>query len=153
MNKTAEYRFTIIVPLYNEKDNLQRLGQSLASYAARSTAGPTGVLFVDDGSTDSGGGLLAAMCADNPCFHYLRFTHNCGLSAALKAGFDHCESPLVGYIDADLQTDPEDFDLLLPYLVTDTPVTKEWLAGLGNGGLCLNCPVCHFPNCGFGKGA
>ena len=44
------------------------------------------------------------------------------------------------------------FDLVLPYLVTDTTVTKEWLAGLGNGGLCLNCPVCHFPNCGFGKG-
>lgn len=44
------------------------------------------------------------------------------------------------------------FDLVLPYLVTDTPVTREWLAGLGNGGLCLNCPVCHFPNCGFGKG-
>lgn len=44
------------------------------------------------------------------------------------------------------------FDLVLPYLVTDTPVTREWLAGLGSGGLCLNCPVCHFPNCGFGKG-
>ena len=44
------------------------------------------------------------------------------------------------------------FDLLLPYLVTDTPVTKEKLAGLGHGGFCLNCPVCHFPNCGFGKG-
>lgn len=44
------------------------------------------------------------------------------------------------------------FDLVLPYLVTDTPVTREWLAGLGSGGLCLNCPVCHFPNCSFGKG-
>ncbi len=44
------------------------------------------------------------------------------------------------------------FDLVLPYLLTDTPVTKDWLAGLGNGGLCFNCPVCHFPNCGFGKG-
>ena len=44
------------------------------------------------------------------------------------------------------------FDLLLPYLVTDTPITKEHLAGLGHGGLCLNCSVCHFPNCGFGKG-
>ena len=44
------------------------------------------------------------------------------------------------------------FDLLLPYLVTDTPVTREYLAGLGHGGLCLNCKVCHFPNCGFGKG-
>ena len=44
------------------------------------------------------------------------------------------------------------FDLLLPYLVTDTPITKDFLAALGHGGLCLNCPVCHFPNCGFGKG-
>ena len=44
------------------------------------------------------------------------------------------------------------FDLVLPYLVTDVPVTKEHLAGLGHGGLCLNCKVCHFPNCGFGKG-
>ena len=44
------------------------------------------------------------------------------------------------------------FDLLLPYLVTDTPITKEHLSALGHGGLCLNCPVCHFPNCGFGKG-
>ena len=44
------------------------------------------------------------------------------------------------------------FDLLLPYLLTDTPITREHLAALGHGGLCLNCPVCHFPNCGFGKG-
>lgn len=44
------------------------------------------------------------------------------------------------------------FDLVLPYLVTDTPVTSQWLSGLGAGGLCLNCETCHFPNCGFGKG-
>ena len=44
------------------------------------------------------------------------------------------------------------FDLALPRLLADVPVTTRWLAGLGNGGLCLNCPECHFPNCGFGKG-
>ena len=44
------------------------------------------------------------------------------------------------------------FDLVLPRLLADVPVTAEWMAGLGNGGLCLNCPTCHFPNCGFGKG-
>lgn len=44
------------------------------------------------------------------------------------------------------------FDLVLPYLLADVPVTAEQLAGLGNGGLCLNCDVCRFPNCGFGKG-
>ncbi len=44
------------------------------------------------------------------------------------------------------------FDLVLPYLLADVPVMADYLAGLGNGGLCLNCKVCHFPNCGFGKG-
>ena len=44
------------------------------------------------------------------------------------------------------------FDLVLPRLLADVPVTPQWLAGLGHGGLCLGCDVCHFPNCGFGKG-
>jgi molybdenum cofactor synthesis domain-containing protein len=44
------------------------------------------------------------------------------------------------------------FDLVLPLLLADVPVTRNWLAGLGNGGLCLDCPNCHYPNCMFGKG-
>ena len=44
------------------------------------------------------------------------------------------------------------FDLVLPRLLADVPVTAEWLTGLGHGGLCLNCPECRCPNCGFGKG-
>ena len=44
------------------------------------------------------------------------------------------------------------FDLVLPRVMADDQVYKEELAALGQGGLCLNCPVCTFPNCGFGKG-
>ncbi len=44
------------------------------------------------------------------------------------------------------------FDLLLPRLLARDPVSAADLAALGEGGLCLNCPVCIFPNCGFGKG-
>jgi molybdenum cofactor synthesis domain-containing protein len=44
------------------------------------------------------------------------------------------------------------FDLALPYLLADVPVTTEWLAALGYGGLCLDCAECRFPNCSFGKG-
>ena len=43
------------------------------------------------------------------------------------------------------------FDLILPRLMADDPVTADELAALGQGGLCLNCEVCTFPNCGFGK--
>ena len=44
------------------------------------------------------------------------------------------------------------FDLVLPHVMADDEVTAEDLSSLGEGGLCLNCPVCTFPNCGFGKG-
>ena len=44
------------------------------------------------------------------------------------------------------------FDIVLPKLLADIPVTAEWLSGLGDGGLCLECENCHFPNCVFGKG-
>ena len=43
------------------------------------------------------------------------------------------------------------FDLVLPRVMADVPVTKADLAKMGAGGLCLNCPTCIFPNCGFGK--
>ena len=43
------------------------------------------------------------------------------------------------------------FDLMLPYILSDTKIDKELMSSLGNGGLCLNCEVCHFPNCSFGK--
>jgi hypothetical protein len=43
------------------------------------------------------------------------------------------------------------FDLVLPRVMADDEVTDDDLASLGEGGLCLNCNNCTFPNCGFGK--
>ena len=43
------------------------------------------------------------------------------------------------------------FDLVLPRVMADDEITAEDIAKLGEGGLCLNCGVCTFPNCGFGK--
>lgn len=44
------------------------------------------------------------------------------------------------------------FDLILPRVMADIRVSAADLASLGHGGLCLSCPDCTFPNCGFGKG-
>ena len=43
------------------------------------------------------------------------------------------------------------FDLILPRVMADDPIRREEIASLGEGGLCLNCSVCTFPDCGFGK--
>jgi len=44
------------------------------------------------------------------------------------------------------------FDLLLPRVAAGEPVSAKEIKRLGHGGLCLGCPVCTWPNCGFGKG-
>lgn len=44
------------------------------------------------------------------------------------------------------------FDLVLPRVAAGIEVTKKDLAHMGNGGFCLGCKTCHYPNCGFGKG-
>ncbi|MGB1451168.1 MAG: glycosyltransferase family 2 protein, partial [Marinirhabdus sp.] len=81
------------------------------------------VLFVNDGSKDGSLAFIEAACSRNQAFNYISFKENRGLSAAIKAGFDHTETELLGYIDADLQTAPEDFNLLLRHSGQYTMVT------------------------------
>lgn len=113
-NKTGEYDFTIIVPVYNEEDNMEAVEQRLAAYLPTALRRAC-VLFVNDCSTDNSLALIKDICARNEHFYYITFERNGGLSAALKAGIDYAWSPLVGYIDSDLQTAPEDFNLLLAH--------------------------------------
>ncbi|WP_339702087.1 glycosyltransferase family 2 protein [uncultured Marixanthomonas sp.] len=109
------YQFTIIVPVYNEEDNLERVEEELLAYMKIATK-KTAVLLVNDGSSDNSQSLIETICSKNEAFNYISFKENRGLSAAIKAGFDHVETPLLGYIDSDLQTAPEDFNLLLQHI-------------------------------------
>lgn len=114
MNKTTDYELTVIVPIYNEEDNINRLEIELSSYLNKSSV-KSCILFVNDGSKDNSQSLIEKVCQHNDSFFYISFAQNRGLSAAIKAGIDTAESLFVGYIDADLQTSPEDFELLLPH--------------------------------------
>lgn len=114
MNKTADYRLTIIEPVFNEEDNMAALEERLGAYLPKASCKAC-VLFVNDGSRDNSLQLIREACRRNPDFFYISLAQNSGLSAAMKAGIDVTESPLTGYMDADLQTTPEDFDLLLQY--------------------------------------
>jgi glycosyltransferase involved in cell wall biosynthesis len=103
------------VPVYNEEDNLERVEKELLDYITIAKI-PTKILIVNDGSNDKSQELIEMICNRNETFHYICFKMNQGLSAAIKAGFDYVDTELVGYIDSDLQTAPEDFNLLLDYI-------------------------------------
>lgn len=112
MNRTKEYQFTIIVPVYDEEDNIDRLQSELAAFLKIASM-KSCILFVNDGSKDRSEERLKAACNAHNDMFYISLAANRGLSAAIKAGIDYIESPYLGYIDADLQTTPEDFNLLL----------------------------------------
>ncbi|MCB0423621.1 MAG: glycosyltransferase family 2 protein [Mangrovimonas sp.] len=107
-----QYQFTIVIPVYNEEDNLKRVETELTNYLTIASR-KAKVLFVNDGSKDKSQELIEEICTRNPDFTYISFKKNAGLSAAIKAGFDYADTELIGYIDSDLQTAPEDFNLLL----------------------------------------
>jgi dolichol-phosphate mannosyltransferase len=109
------FQFTIIVPVYNEEDNLERVEKELLAYSKIATKN-TCILFVNDGSKDNSQAIIETICQRNDNFNYISFEANKGLSAAIKAGFDYATTELVGYIDSDLQTNPEDFNLLLEHI-------------------------------------
>lgn len=106
---------TILVPLYNEAECLPKLVEELNNFIQASPV-ETFVYFINDGSSDKSQSIIEPISLQDPHYHYIKFTSNQGLSAALKAGFDHCKTSLVAYIDADLQTVPMDFLKLLPFI-------------------------------------
>ena len=116
------YHFTIVVPVYNEEDNLLRVETELLAYT-KIASKTTRILFVNDGSKDKSQDIIEDICNRNSEFSYISFKENRGLSAAIKAGFDHTETELVGYIDSDLQTAPSDFNLLLEHIEKNDLVT------------------------------
>jgi molybdenum cofactor synthesis domain-containing protein len=71
--------------------------------------------------------------------------------AMLLLSYYKGELPILGLPGCVMYSKRTVFDLVLPRLLCDDKITAEDIARMGEGGLCLSCPVCTYPNCGFGK--
>lgn len=70
----------------------------------------------------------------------------------LLAYYGEAQVPVLGLPGCVMYAKRTIFDLALPRVLARDLITAEELAALGEGGLCLNCDVCTYPACGFGKG-
>ena len=70
----------------------------------------------------------------------------------LLAYYSEAQVPVLGLPGCVMYAKRTIFDLALPRVLARDFITAEELAALGEGGLCLNCDVCTYPACGFGKG-
>jgi dolichol-phosphate mannosyltransferase len=106
---------SIIIPLYNEVDNIELLGYSIINAMQGKNYE---VVFVDDGSTDGSTQKLREWCAQHTNFRAIHFRKNAGQTAAMDAGFRHAAGKYVVSMDADMQNDPADIPKLLEKLNT-----------------------------------
>lgn len=72
--------------------------------------------------------------------------------AMFLLGYFEDETPIMGLPGCVMYSKATIFDLVLPRITAGVKVTKKDIARMGNGGLCLGCSPCHYPNCSFGKG-
>src|SRR4030067_2063605 len=112
MEKKQLETLSILIPVYNEVDNIFPLFESLMK-ALKKTERPYEVIFIDDGSTDRTLDALIDLNCKNPNVKVISFTRNFGQTAALSAGIDSCKGDIIIPMDGDLQNDPEDILLIL----------------------------------------
>lgn len=72
--------------------------------------------------------------------------------AMFMIGYTDKKIPIMGLPGCVMYAKRTIFDLILPRVLANDEITEEDINVLGEGGLCLNCDICTFPNCGFGKG-
>lgn len=118
---------SIVVPVYNEVDNLRPLCERI--HTALAEAGRKyEIILVDDGSRDGSSGLLAELHAEDATLTVLRLRRNFGQTAALAAGFAHARGAVIVSLDADLQNDPLDIPRLLAKLDEGYDLVNGWRA-------------------------
>jgi len=111
----SNHSLTLIVPVFNESENLEKLKEELVKFLGQ-FAMQTTIPFVDDGSSDDSLSKIKAITSEDERFDFISLKKNSGLSTALKAGIDYAKTDLIGYMDADMQTTPMDFSLFLPFI-------------------------------------
>jgi len=94
---------SVVLPVYNEAENLDLLVGRLQEVLERATGGAFEVLLIDDGSTDASPEMLDALAARDPRYKVIHFSRNFGHQAALQAGLDAGVGDAVITMDADLR--------------------------------------------------
>jgi len=104
---------SIVIPVYNEQDNLQALFTRLTAVMDKQGK-PYEILFTNDGSRDRSGAMLEEFHKQRPAeVRFIDFNGNFGQHMAIMAAFERVRGEVVVTLDADLQNPPEEIPKLL----------------------------------------
>lgn len=121
----AKVNISIVVPVYNECENLPILYNEIRN-AMRKINKKYEIIFIDDGSTDKSYEELEKIYKADKFVKIVKFRKNFGQSVAINTGFFHSKGNVVVVMDADLQNDPKDIPKLLDKLNEGYDVVSGW---------------------------
>jgi glycosyltransferase involved in cell wall biosynthesis len=116
---------SIIIPTYEEQDNVEPLYQALMA-AVPALGHSFEIIFVDDGSRDQTFERLAALAVKDRRVRVIKLRRNYGQASAMAAGIDHARGGVLITMDADLQNDPADIGALLAKLEEGHDLVVGW---------------------------
>ena len=116
---------SIVVPVYNEEDNIRPLFEKIQT-VCDAIGDAYEVLFVDDGSKDETFAVLSELGKQSSQLAVIRFQKNAGQTAAMAAGFEFAQGERIISMDGDLQNDPSDIPKLLDKLDEGYDLVCGW---------------------------
>ena len=126
MNESGYNKISLIIPVYNEAENLQILHESLGEILTEMDI-PWEVIYIDDGSSDGSLEILEKLAAsDTEHLTVVSFRRNFGQTAAIAAGIDQSNGDIIVLMDADLQNDPADIPMMLQKISAGYDVVSGW---------------------------
>ena len=116
---------SVILPVYNEEENLRDLHRAIATQLDGLDM-PAEIIYADDGSTDGSAAVLRQLAAEDNRVLALLLGRNYGQTAAMSAAFEAARGEIIISMDADLQNDPTDIPALLQKLEEGYDVVSGW---------------------------
>jgi undecaprenyl-phosphate 4-deoxy-4-formamido-L-arabinose transferase len=117
---------SVVIPVYNEEDNLAELGQRLLDTLGRLSCSFE-VIFVDDGSSDASWEILSRLNREHPeHIRAIQFHRNFGQHQAVFAGLAAARGEIIVTLDADLQNPPEEIPKLIAKIEEGYDAVGGW---------------------------
>jgi glycosyltransferase involved in cell wall biosynthesis len=116
---------SIVVPLYNEEESVERLLSQLLE-VAKEFDFLYEIIFVDDGSEDKTWEIIDTLKQTTPQLKAIKFQRNYGQTGAMVAGFNHAQGEIIVTMDGDLQNDPSDILALLTKIEKGYDIVSGW---------------------------
>jgi len=117
LTRPRDIRISIVLPAYNEEENIETAIAEATAASERLVADHE-ILIVDDGSTDSTAARVRRLAAANPRIRLVEHDRNRGYGEALRSGFLASRLDFVFFTDADLQFDMDELERFVPYAGT-----------------------------------